>query len=112
MDDTTIRIGRPVISHLEGSGAWQGEAGHNPDEVSLIQKMQAARPRKDGSITVALEPGEMRYLVGHVRILEMSAVERSSDGCYRFGDIEMSEALADLRSSRAVLRKLSAMKAR
>lgn len=105
---TKIRIGRPVVSHLEGSGAWQGESGHHPAEVSLVQKMQAMKARKDGSITVTLELPEMEYLADHVEILAMSAAERSADGCYRFGDIEMTEALADLRSSRAVLRKLYA----
>jgi hypothetical protein len=76
MTDYRIRLSRPIISHLEGSSAWQepraeladGTLYSDPESVALMAKIRTASTRPDGSVTVALDDAERAVLREYVEV--------------------------------------------
>lgn len=105
-----VRVTRPIISHLEGSDAWQSpQEGYNTRlEVGLMDKIKAAKPRRDGSVTVTLTAVERGLLYGYVDAQAVGA----KDNIVSPRDLRLWPALAETNTvgeynaCRALLRKL------
>lgn len=100
---TKIRISRRVIGHLEGGDAWQSgqravASGYERQStVAMTEAIKAARPRKDGSVTVELDAEQRAALYSVAAVMATGAAENV--GAY-------DEALADLNAARALMRQL------
>ena len=118
MSDCKVRVSRPIISHLEGSSAWQepdaklpdGRPYSNADSMRLCEKIKAAKTRKDGSVVVELSRAERDDLRLYVEVQEIGA--RDGVNGYRMGDREYGEYAGELRACRSLLRQLESLRAR
>lgn len=108
-----IRIGRPTLGHLAGSGIGQALtlaggsesmlAGEDPTSIAMMRKAFSTKARKDGSVTVELTEPEAWSLEVYVSTMVVGAAE-NIDGYDLAGS---SWALAEINSGRAVLRALA-----
>jgi hypothetical protein len=104
---TKVRLTRRILSHLDGSGLYQrypGSVYSNDPQVQadadgLVEEIDGAKVRADGSVTIVLTAGELLVLRGQVEVL--ASASRDDAGWE-------PEALADLNAARALLRKLPA----
>lgn len=97
-DIQSVRVTRLILEHLEGTGAWQQD-GHpyDPEELSLMKKLQDAPRRKDRSVTVKLTYRERVFLAEHVEVEIIGA--QDNIGSY-------PEALGEYNACRAMLNRL------
>lgn len=93
---TSVRITARVLRYLEGTQAWE-EPEKDPDAGDVMDKIKVATPRKDGSVTVALELFDRQVLCDYAEWLADAA---SSDAGWD------KDALGDLNAGRALARKL------
>jgi hypothetical protein len=99
-----VRVSSRVLDYLSGSQAWQDEQHGKPEdfrelsERSLMRRLQGAKRRKDGSVTVELSYGERDALWHYTTTLEMLAEQNLPD----------PDALAELNAACALIRRLAA----
>jgi hypothetical protein len=98
-----FRISPRVWSFLSGSQAWidarrGGPSNEHPEDLALMQKVMSGRVYKDGSLRPDLTPREAADLIGYIEGMEIGASDNAWD----------PDGLADLNTSRALLRHLNA----
>jgi hypothetical protein len=108
MPDHKVRVSRPILSHLEGSHAWQvphADGGYNsPANLVLMAKLKAAKTRKDGSVVVVLDDQDRRELLAYTQAQEVGAAD--TVGECRMGDEDYAGAVGELNAVRALITKL------
>ena len=100
-----VRISKRVLSHLSGSQAWQSPKldYNSEEEVKLMEKLQAANPRKDGSVHVALDADERACLYEYTDVMAIGARDNIEPPGYSY---DGNDALSDYNAAAGLIRQL------
>jgi hypothetical protein len=107
-----IRITRPIISHLEGTHAWQCPDDtdySDPLEIGLMDKVKTATARKDGSVTVDLNADECAVLAEYVEVQAIGAKDNivPPRDLRLWPDLAQMNTVGEYNACQALLRQIS-----